>query len=225
MNKQLLFIIIIGLSIMLLPVNSKAQDPISEVIKAGIIKAIKAVDLKIQRLQTETIWLQNAQKVVENTMAKVHLTEISGWAEKQRNLYADYFEELRKVKNIVSYYHRIREIMETQKNVVAAYSKAYALFKRDPHFTAREVAYMDNVYAGILDGSVKNLDQVFVIIHSFSTQMTDAARLQIIDRAADGIERSYSDLKAFNTENMMISLQRSRSQSETDLMKKVYGLN
>ena len=39
-----------------------AQDPIIEVIKAGVKKVIKAVDLKIQRLQNKTIWLQNAQR-------------------------------------------------------------------------------------------------------------------------------------------------------------------
>lgn len=32
-----------------------AQDPITEIIKAGIIKVIKAVDLRIQRLQNKTI--------------------------------------------------------------------------------------------------------------------------------------------------------------------------
>src|SRR3954464_1577616 len=86
----------------------KAQDAIAEVIKAGIKKAIKAVDLKIQRLQTKTIWLQNAQKVIENTMAKAHLEEISGWAEKQRALYDNYYRELWKVKSMISDYDRVR---------------------------------------------------------------------------------------------------------------------
>jgi hypothetical protein len=44
--------------------NLKAQTGILEIIKAGVIKVIKAVDLKIQRLQNKTIWLQNAQKVL-----------------------------------------------------------------------------------------------------------------------------------------------------------------
>src|SRR4051794_21736271 len=92
-----------------------AQDAIAEVIKAGIKKAIKAVDLKIQRLQTKTIWLQNAQKVIENTMAKVHLEEITGWVEKQRILYADYYSELWKVKSMIAYYDRIKEISISQK--------------------------------------------------------------------------------------------------------------
>ncbi|RZJ37490.1 MAG: conjugal transfer protein TraI, partial [Chryseobacterium sp.] len=45
-----------------LPKGASAQIAVLEVIKAGVKKVIKAVDLKVQRLQNETIWLQNAQK-------------------------------------------------------------------------------------------------------------------------------------------------------------------
>ena len=41
--------------------HANAQVAILEVIKAGVKKVIRAVDLKIQRMQNETIWLQNAQ--------------------------------------------------------------------------------------------------------------------------------------------------------------------
>ena len=79
-------------------VELDAQIPILDIIKQGITKVIVAVDLKIQRLQNKTIWLQNAQKTLENSMSKLHLDEISDWVERQRNLYADYFDELRNVK-------------------------------------------------------------------------------------------------------------------------------
>src|SRR5688500_12874179 len=82
-------------------IGARAQDPITEVIKAGIRKAIRAVDLKIQRLQNATIWLQNAQKTLENTMSKLKLDEISDWVERQRKLYADYFDELWRVKSAI----------------------------------------------------------------------------------------------------------------------------
>src|SRR5215211_5721301 len=71
-----------------------AQNPITLIIQQGIKKVIVAIDLKIQRLQNKVIWLQNAQKVVENSMSKLHLEEIGDWVEKQRNLYQDYFDEL-----------------------------------------------------------------------------------------------------------------------------------
>jgi hypothetical protein len=57
-------LLLVGLVIISFASTNKvqAQTGILEIIKAGIVKVIKAVDLKIQRLQTKTIWLQNAQK-------------------------------------------------------------------------------------------------------------------------------------------------------------------
>ncbi|MBS1577424.1 MAG: conjugal transfer protein TraI, partial [Bacteroidetes bacterium] len=93
--KKLLAIVGLSLCCILMPVQkSQAQIPILEIIKAAVKKVIIAVDLQVQRLQNKTIWLQNAQKTLENTMSKMHLDDISGWVEKQRKLYADYFEEL-----------------------------------------------------------------------------------------------------------------------------------
>ena len=211
--------------LMLASQRLSAQDPIAEVIKAGVKKAIKAVDLKIQRLQTKTIWLQNAQKVIENTMAKVHLEEISGWVEKERALYDNYYSELWKVKSIISYYDRVKEISQNEKRLVQEYKRGLALFKQDKHFSPQEITYIANVYAGILNESLKNVERVALVINSFSTEMSDASRLQIIEQVADKIEEIYQDAKAFNTENMMISFQRSKSQNEIDDMKQLYGIN
>ena len=205
--------------------QAAAQDPITEIIKAGIIKVIKAVDLRIQRLQNRTIWLQNAQRAMENTMSAVKLGEITDWVEKQRELYRDYYEELWKVKNVISYYHRVREITEKQLQLVKEYRRAWSLSKQDKNFTDAEIEYMAKVYSGILDESVKNLDQILLVINSFATQMTDAKRLEIIDKAYGQVETNYSDLKSFNQQNVLISLQRARSKDDIRIVKKLYGLN
>src|ERR1044071_1629547 len=74
--------------------EAKAQVVVLEVIKQGVKKAIKAVDLMVQRLQNKTIWLQNAQKVLENKLSEFKLSEIAQWTEKQRKLYKQYYDEL-----------------------------------------------------------------------------------------------------------------------------------
>lgn len=223
--KKLTIVMIIALVAAMYPGQTYAQDPITEAIKAGVKKVIKAVDLKIQRLQNETIWLQNAQKLIENKMSALKLTEISEWAEKQKKLYADYFDALSKVKNIIAYYHRIKDVTKKQVALVEEYKKAYGLFKKDKHFTPDEIKYMGNVYAGIIDESIKNLDQLLLVINSFSTKMTDAKRLEIIDGAADQIEKNFDDLKMFNNQSVLLSLQRGKSARDIDEVKALYGLN
>ena len=224
MKKQIYYAALVIMILFIPFEKSNAQDPITLIIQQGITKVIQAADLRIQRLQNETIWLQNAQKVVENTMSKIKLDEITGWVEKQRTLYRDYFDELWKVKGVISYYHHIRDITEKQIRLVEEYKRAWALLKQDKHFTPDEVRFMGEVYKGILAESIKNIDHLFLVVHSFSTQMTDARRLEIVDKAAAGMETAYRDLKAFNQQNALLSLQRARTGTDVERVKQLYGI-
>lgn len=208
-----------------IPVDrANAQTAILEVIKAGVKKVIKAVDLKIQRMQNETIWLQNAQKVLENQLSKLKLTEISDWTERQKELYSKYYADLWKVKTAISYYQRIKDITAKQIFLVEQYKKAWALAQQDKNFTDTEIKYMYSVYSGILNESVKNLDQILLVINSFKTQMTDAQRLVLINQAANRIDENYADLVQFNSQNILMSIQRSKGQKEVQDVQKLYGL-
>src|SRR5580765_734820 len=115
--------------------HGKAQIPIADIIKEGIKKVIIAVDLKIQRLQNKTIWLQNAQRTLENQMSKLKLQEISDWASKQKELYAKYFDELSKVKNTIGTYQAVKDIINKQVLLVKEYAEAFNLSKQDKNFT------------------------------------------------------------------------------------------
>lgn len=204
--------------------EADAAIPIAKIIKEGVKKVIKAVDLMIQRLQNKTIWLQNAQKVLENKLNELKLTEIAEWTEKHRKLYQDYYEELWKVKNTIAMYQRVRQVMDKQVRIVDEYRKCWNIVQNDEHFTKDEIQYMSKVYSGIMDESVKNLDQVLVVINSFKTQMSDGKRLEIIEAAANEIDQNYFDLKQFNTQNMLLSLNRAKDANEIDVVKKLYGL-
>ena len=207
-----------------LPRKALAQDPISLIIKEGITKVIKAVDLKIQRLQTKTIWLQNAQKVIENTMSKLELDEITGWVEKQRVLYKDYFEELQKVKPVLTFYYKVKEITQLQLALTQQYKKSMDGIRKDLHFTPAEVNYMQAVYSGIIDESLKNLDGLSLAINPFSTQMSDEKRMEIIDAIKEGIQTNLEDIKAFSSQNIQLSLARAKDQRESSLVRTLYGL-
>jgi len=222
--KRLLVVMGMVLCCLLPTKHSRAQDPVTEAIKAAVVKVIKAIDLQIQRFQNETIWLQNAQKTLENTMSKLKLNEISDWVEKQRKLYDDYFQELWQVKSAISTYHRVKEIIQMQARIVNEYKTAYALFKGDKNFTPEEIDYMYKVYSGILAESLKNLDQVFLVVNAFTTQMDDAQRLEIINLVYDSLQENMSDLKQFNNQNKILSIQRTASKAEIEKLRAYYGL-
>lgn len=226
MKKYMVVLPVSAMTLMVaLPTGANAQVAVLEVIKAGVKKVIKAVDLRVQRLQNETIWLQNAQKVLENQLSKLKLTEIADWTEKQRELYGQYYEELWKVKSAIAYYRRIRDLTEKQVAIVDEYKWAWGLFGKDRHFTPEELQYMETVYSGILDASIKNLDEILLVVNSFKTQMSDAARLEIINEAAGKMDNNYSDLKRFNAQNIQLSIQRAGSLDEAASLREIYGIH
>jgi hypothetical protein len=204
--------------------EAKAALAILEIIRQGIIWVVKAVDLKIQRLQNKTIWLQNAQKVLENKLSQFKLSEIAQWTERQRQLYKKYYDELWQVRKAIATYHRVALIIQRQKQLVEQYKFTWQMVNQDKHITRSEKDYMYVVYTGILNDSLYNLDQLLTIINSFKTQMSDAKRLEIINKAGDGIEKNYNDLQQFNNQNIQLSLNRAKDEHEVMTVKKLYGL-
>ncbi|SDH48818.1 conjugal transfer protein TraI [Mucilaginibacter gossypii] len=215
------------MAIILIGYNSRsnAQIPIAEAVKLVVKKVIKAIDLKVQRMQNNTIWLQNAQKTLENELSRFRLNEISNWSEKQRSLYDEYYQELWQVKSTIAYYQRVKDLALKQVAMVGEYRRAWQLFRSDKHFRPEEVDEMQRVYLGILDASAKNLDQIMLAVNPGKTQMTDQQRLEAINLAGDRLDENYDDLKQYNNQNMILSLHRSKDLNEIQTIKNYYGLH
>lgn len=204
--------------------NVNAQAGLAGIISAAVKKVVKATDLKIQRQQNKVIWLQNAQKTLENAMAKLKLEEISKWSDKHRMLYAEYFDELRKVKNIISTYQKIKSIVNMQLRLVEEYKNAWGLLKQDKHFSANELEEIYLVYSGIFDESLKNLDQLLLVSSSFLTQMSDGKRLELIASADREMEINLVNMRQFNNKNFRLSLSRAKDLEDAKIVKLIYGL-
>jgi hypothetical protein len=223
--RRYVTICIVALLVFISHEKANAQFVVGEVIKLTVTKIIKAIDLKVQRMQNKTIWLQNAQKVIENQMSQMKLSEISGWTGQQKQLYSEYYTELWKIKSAISYYQRIKDVTVKQAALVQEYKQAWGLFNQDSHFSSAEINHMQQVYTGILNDSVKNLDQIMLVVNGFKTQMTDEQRLELINKAGDHLDENYYDLHQFNNQNIQLSLQRSKDLNDIRTIKNLYGIN
>ena len=208
-----------------LPQGASAQLAIVEVIKAGVKKVIKAVDLKVQRLQNQTIWLQNAQKVLENQLSKLKLGEIAEWTERQREQYGKYYQELWEVKSAITYFKRVRELTAKQVAIIEEYQWAWQLFQKDSHFSLEEIGQMGRVYSGMLEASVKQVDQLLSVVGSLKLQLADGDRLEMIAGLSDQLDQLYTDLRAYNRENSLLSIARAASLEEAAKLRELYGLD
>lgn len=225
MKKYMVILPLSSLTVLVsLPKGADAQAVVGSVISSTVGRIIRAIDLEVQRAQNQTIWLQNAQKALENQLSQLKLSEISDWSQKQKDLFGSYYQELWDIKTAIAYYSRLTELTEKQVALLEAYNRAWGLLKNDKHFTVDELTYMGKVYSGILQASVNDLDQIMSVVHAGKTQMPDAKRMEIVNKAADHMDSNYDDLQQFTSENQLLSLQRAQGENEVLTLKQYYGI-
>lgn len=210
------------LFVMLLP--GSRGDAQVEII-TGIIKdAIMAVDLGIQKEQTATIGLQEAEKVIENEMEQLDLDDITNWVQNEWDLFNGYYQELWQVKAALSTYGKVVSMIDRQAQLIKQEQAAIVAVERDGHFSAAELNYMVSVYSGIIQQSANNISNLYTVIESFVTQMSDGDRLALIEGAAAGIDQNANDLNSFTQQNYLLSLERAKDQGDIDQIKLLYGM-
>jgi hypothetical protein len=220
---KLLLTAAIAAAFLLLP-NGRASAQIIDVIDEAVKYALEEADLKIQQAQTETLYLQNAEKALENDMTGGLLDDITDWVQDQDQLFAAYYQELWQVKTAFTGFSKVTSLIERQAQLVKEYQQATTTVQQDPHFSAAEVTHILNVYGGILKASIRNTAQLATVIKSFVTQMDDAGRLHIIDETAAGIDRNYADLQQYTQQNTLLSLQRAKDEGDIQTIKALYGI-
>jgi conjugation system TraG family ATPase len=223
---QLLLAVAFCMVFLLIP-QGKANAQVLEIVglvEAVAKKVIVAADIQVQRLQTQTIALQDAEKALENSMAGGLLDDITSWVQQQENLYGEYYEELWKVKSALSSYSKVVALIQRQAQLVKDEQQAWATVQHDPHFSVAELNIISSVYSRILGESERNVQQIATVINAFVTQMDDAGRLRIIDETDKEIDHNYQDLREFTQENILLSLQRTKDENDLLTIKALYNL-
>jgi|GEM_PF-6735 len=208
----------------LLP-GSRASAQLIDIIDAALKKALVTADLAVQRLQTQTILLQNVQKGLENTMQSNMLSDITGWVQQQEELYSNYYKGLWQVRSAITTYSKATQLIQRQASLVRDYNRAQAAIRQDPHFSTAELNYIQSVYTAILDEFIRNTRQLSLVMKSFMTQMDDASRLRIIDETAVRIDHNYDALHQVTHQTALLSLRRGKEDTDIRAIQQLYGIN
>ncbi|WP_289031699.1 conjugal transfer protein TraI [uncultured Algoriphagus sp.] len=213
LNKRLLrvslLISLFWLALFLSNQEAKAAVPIAEIIRQGVKKIIVAVDLKIQRMQNETIWLQQAQQKLENVLTESQLAEIASWSQKQRDLYGDYYESLWKVKSLITQFQKVKAISASQAELLRAYQKSWNLIVEGGMFSPQEILLIERRYGEILRQSAQNIQELTQVLRSYALQVSDGERLEQIMDLEQRMHGNFRTLTQLNLQLESLSSQRS----------------
>lgn len=141
------------------------------------------------------------------------------------NLHKTFLDGLLEVSPAVRNYRCVKDIVNCQLLLVKEYRNAYDRFRKDDNFNGDEIAYLGQVYDNLFQQSLRNLDELLVIITAGKTRMSDDERLQAIDRIYVDMQDKLMFLRHFNNNTTVLAVQRAKERNDAQTVRKIYGLN
>jgi hypothetical protein len=173
--------------------------------------------------------LKQLEEILDN-MYKGYKILSSGYnrvkdiAEGNYSLHQVFLDGLFAVNPSVAQYKRIPYIIRYQSLLMKEYKRAFDKFKNDPNLTPDEVKYLERVYSYLVKQSLRNLEELTMIVTANKLRMSDDERIQSIDRIYFDIENKLSFLRYFNNSTQVLIVQRAKESGEVGSVKKLYEI-
>jgi hypothetical protein len=178
--------------------------------------------LNIEKLKQLRAILDQLYKGYE-IVAKGYNT-IKDLSEGNFNLHKLFLDKLLQVSPLVRKYKRVAEIITLQRSLVKEYKAAFSRFKRLNLFNHDDLIYFERVYENLFERSLKNLEELLMVITANQLRMNDAERISAIDQIWVSMQDKLNFLRHFNNNIGLVALQRQQELSETKSMQKIYGI-
>ena len=141
------------------------------------------------------------------------------------NLHEAFLDGLWLVSPTVRKYWKIPQIINNQLQLIKEYKSAFNHFKRSGLLNPDEIVYLGQVYGNLFNQSLKDLDDLTLILTVNKLRMSDDERLSSIDKIYDHIQDKLQFLRNFNNHNSVLLLQRSKEQNEVGKMNRLFNVN
>lgn len=205
------FIVLLIFGLGLAPVNARAQT--NEAIQLAL--NIKKLDQLRKILKN----MYDSYKIITEGYNRVQ-----GIVNGNYKIHQVFLDGLYQVNPSIRNYKRVGDIITYQTRIIKEYKRAYNRFKESKVFGAQEIVYLGGVYGNLMDQSLKNLDELSMILMSGMLRMSDDERLAAIDRIHREMLDKLSFLRSFNNKTSILALQRHRQQQDVLRMQQLYDI-
>jgi hypothetical protein len=192
------------------------------IISAAQSQEVAQLILNVEKLRQLEAILDNMYKGYK-ILTKGYNT-IKDIAEGNFNIHQVFLDGLYAVSPAVRNYKRIPYIIRYQEFILKEYKRAFNKFRNDPNLTVREIRYLENVYEYLFKQSLRNLDELVMIVTASKLRMSDEERLHGIDRIYDDMEDKVTFLKLFNSSTQALIVQRAKDSHEVTSLEKLYDV-
>ena len=138
------------------------------------------------------------------------------------SLHEAFLDALLDVSPTVRNYHKVAEIISLQIKLMQQQGDAFIRYQGSGNFSSEELDYIGRIYDNLIDESLRNLDELTVVITAGQVRMSDNERIEAIDRIYEDVQEKALFLTDFNNTTSVLSLQREKEQHDTESMQNVY---
>ena len=209
-------------------VNIKRKSKISKIIFVAALVAWFALPAKAQFAVIDPANLaqgivNTAKQIVETSSTAKNV--INNFKETQKIFEQgkEFYDALKSVNNLVKDARKVQKTVLLVGEISEIYVTNFQKIMEDKNFTEQEITAIGNGYAILMSEGGDLLSEVKEIITRNGLSMSDAERMEIIDRVYNKVKR-YRDLVSYYTKkNISISFIRAKKTGDTQRVLALYG--
>jgi DNA repair ATPase RecN len=204
MKKILILTILITL--LMIPVKSMGQSA-----------EIQQLILNIEKLSQFKKILSDMKKGYE--LLSGGYKTVKDMTEGNFSLHKTFLDALMQVSPAVKNYKRVAEIVEYQISIVKESRNGMNRFIKSGNFSGQEINYFEKVYGNLLNQSLRNLNELTMVITADKLRMSDDERLKAVDDIYEQMQDKLLFLRNFNASSNVLALQRSKEKNDVYVSK------
>lgn len=137
------------------------------------------------------------------------------------SLHKVFLDGLMEASPTVKRYYKVAAIVEFQVLLLKENKTALNRFRQTNMLNPQELAYIANVYENLISQSLRNVEELVNVVTSGKLQMSDDERLKAIDEIYLEMEDKVNFLRSFNTNTLVLTIQRKKEFDEVSRSKAV----
>ena len=189
---------------------------IIQILKTAADQILKAINIALQRLQNKEIDETNKAKIIEAGIHARWLKDIVTAGNKMRELYDNYYQELRTVKEVIVLIGELRDLVQQEADILKAYRGILEVIGSGV-FRLDEQESIASLAQDLFNGAKANVEDVRHLITGFGATMQDADRVTIIKEMNQRIAGDLIRMRALRNELASVVGVRTHKEQDTNI--------
>jgi hypothetical protein len=206
--------ILIGLMLVLVAEGGRAQS---------IVQASEQLALDVEKLSELKDILKDMYTAY--TIIDKGYADVKNIVEGNFNLHKAFLDALLAVSPAVHDYSKVERIISAESQILSEYKAASKQLAGSGRFSIPELDYMNGVYANLLNRSATCVSELVMLLTADELRMSDADRLEGVDRVYADISSQLRVLKMFDSGLAVQAGLRAREAGDINSIKLLYDLS